>query len=525
MYKVLLVDDEDVDLEWLRRRVPWNDLGLEIIAANSGYVALHVIQEESVDILLSDIKMPVITGLELAKKARELQPKIKIAFISGHEDFEYAKKAIEVNAYGYVLKPINDSELMGLLKAIIDRLDEEHRTSTEQRSIKQTLQAVKDEIVNQWLEGKTGRIDLQLVKQYGMLFEKKIGPLVIIEIDDVEWKLSQLASGQGEEKLEQVSSIITRILVQEKLGYFYRQSLIRFVLIPVDLELERLKKVLNGMISSVRLNSQLTVTIGMGRECSSVEELSVSYKQAVQALDYKMFVGKSMIIMYELTKEDVQENAINLDEKLENVFNAVLNYELVSIVDHLDDLFVFFKNLRTRVSVYNITVHFITRLDSLLLKSGENLYDILGLDIKDLDIVFKFETVDDIKTWLMNRLFELSELLMNKKRSQDRKIIYDIRRYALEHLEEKTTLKDVAYHLGFSPNYLGHIFKEATGENFTDFLMRMRLEKACEYLLDPRMKIYEITERIGYKNILYFNRQFKDYYGFTPSEYRKKNKV
>ena len=92
-------------------------------------------------------------------------------------------------------------------------------------------------------------------------------------------------------------------------------------------------------------------------------------------------------------------------------------------------------------------------------------------------------------------------------------------------MEDKITLKDVADHFNFSPNYLGHLFKAATNEKFGDYLIRMSMERACEYLLDPLIKIYEICDRVGYKNVVYFNRQFRDYYGMTPSEYRKRNKV
>jgi len=129
-YKVMLVDDELVDLEWLKRRVPWAALNLEVIAtANSGFSALRILKEQQVDILISDIKMPIMSGLELAQKAKEIRPNLKITFISGHEDFAYARQAIVLNAFGYVLKPVKDQELMELLQSIRDVLDKEKGNS------------------------------------------------------------------------------------------------------------------------------------------------------------------------------------------------------------------------------------------------------------------------------------------------------------------------------------------------------------------------------------------------------------
>lgn len=282
---------------------------------------------------------------------------------------------------------------------------------------------------------------------------------------------------------------------------------------------------MDDLVRHVRENSRLTVTAGLGCECTSPEGYIASYRQAKEALSYKMFVGKSRIITLDHTKEKAVQSALNLEEKLGILFTAILNYDLVGIDDHLEELFRFVKELDTKVTVFNFVVHVISRLDGLLKKTEENLFAVMGWEIKDLDVVFKFETVDDIKAWLRRRLFELSELLLIRKQKQDRKLIDDIKRYVTERLEDKVTLKDVANAFGFSPNYLGHIFKEATAENFSDYLLRLRMERACEYLLDPKVKIYEIVDRIGYKNILYFNRQFKDFYGYTPSDYRKRNKV
>lgn len=123
MYKVLLADDEMLDLEGMRAFIPWAELGMEVVAAvNSGFAACEVLGSEPIDILVTDIRMPNMTGLELAAKALELQPDISVVFVSGHQDFHYIKQAMSMNAFGYVLKPMDDRELIDSLTKIREHL-------------------------------------------------------------------------------------------------------------------------------------------------------------------------------------------------------------------------------------------------------------------------------------------------------------------------------------------------------------------------------------------------------------------
>jgi two-component system response regulator YesN len=133
--------------------------------------------------------------------------------------------------------------------------------------------------------------------------------------------------------------------------------------------------------------------------------------------------------------------------------------------------------------------------------------------------------VHDMNSWLRRKLFELSERLYIKNQKQNRKIIDAIREYIDLQLTSKITLKQVAGHFSFSPNYLGQLFKEETGEHFSNYLIRVRIKRACELLLNPLLKVYEIADQLGYKNILYFHRQFKQLTGVTPGDYRKANKI
>lgn len=147
---VLLVDDEAVDLEWLRRRVLASSLDIAVVGiANSGFNALKIIEQLKVDIILSDIRMPIMSGTDFARRAKLIHPKIKIVFISGHEDFSYAKEAIQINASGYLLKPVKDKDLYEMLGSLCTAIEQERE---QNRSLSEALSLVNKELILRWFD-------------------------------------------------------------------------------------------------------------------------------------------------------------------------------------------------------------------------------------------------------------------------------------------------------------------------------------------------------------------------------------
>lgn len=154
LYKVLLADDEILDLEGMRKFIPWQEMGLEVVeAVNNGFAACEVIEREHIDILVTDIRMPNMSGLELAKKALEKQENLRIIFVSGHQDFNYVKQAISLNAHGYVLKPMDDKELIESLNKLCLDLNRKKKVRDTEEAYKQMVPIVKNEYLMQLLDG------------------------------------------------------------------------------------------------------------------------------------------------------------------------------------------------------------------------------------------------------------------------------------------------------------------------------------------------------------------------------------
>ena len=204
------------------------------------------------------------------------------------------------------------------------------------------------------------------------------------------------------------------------------------------------------------------------------------------------------------------------------IVQALLDYDLIAIDDWIEELFNRFKRIDSKHEVYEHMVHSIVHLKEQLYAMNENFDSLMEWTAPFPISMLEFDTLLDMKSWLRRNFFSLSERWHNKRNGQQRKLIDEIMHYVKEQIDKEITLKKTADHFGFNANYLGQLFKQETGQHFSNFIIEQRFNKACELLRDPTLKVYEIAERIGYKNIVYFNRLFKQSAGMSPGDYRKR---
>lgn len=491
MYKVMLVDDEILDLKGMRTFIPWNELGMEVAAAvNNGFSALEFLENESVDVLVTDVRMPNMTGLELAKQAIDKYERLRVIFVSGYQDFQYIKQAMTLNAFSYVLKPMDDQELVEALQKVRADLDEEKKKVAQELAYHQMVPLLKNEYMLQLLNGESDASTLQKLRdEHG--FSALQTPFTIAVLEDDE-RAGDWVRSYGIRHICKVDA--------NRYALFCEQE-------------DRLTDLIQALQSA---------TIGIGLPVDELEAASVSYRQALEALDLKIFHGKGSIIHYSRVHEREMEHAEHLDIQLDALFEAMSNYELVRIHDELASLYELAGRLRTELAIHSFTMYIIMKLDNHLQAMNESLFELLGFDWKSLDVLESLETIDEINGWLRRKVYELSELLQQKKQRKNWKLIQQMIAYIQERLSENVTLKQVADTFSFSPNYLGQLFKEEMNQNFSEFLISLRMEKAGQLLRETNMKVYEVAEAVGYRYLPYFSRQFKEYYGSSPLEYRRK---
>lgn len=518
MYNVLLADDEMLDLEGMKAFIPWDALGMRVAGAvTNGFEAVKVLEKQAIDILVSDVRMPGMTGLELAKRARELIPGLKIIFVSGHRDFYYAKEAMALHASDYVLKPMEDEELAAALEKIRQRLDVEREREV---TLRQIAPVVKKEYMVRLFEGTYDASQLAVLRsEYG--FDAADWPMraAVLEIDHMPG-LPDREDDQANNRVR--SELFDKLEARAaELGYRHlcRISHRRIALLIPE---EGAERAAEQLLDYARAECPYSMTAGIGLACDRPEDVQRSYTQALKALEMKMLRGRGVVIAYDSEQAEEAAAPQDVEAQLAALFQAMSNYELVEVHDHLDELFKNVSHVSSEHTIRNYAMYILMKLDVYLHAMNEDLFRLLGIDIGNLDILMQLETIGDIRSWLRRKVYEISELLQEKKKKRNWKLAQDIMVYVKARLHDNITLRDVAEQFSFSPNYLGHLFKEETGKTFSEFLISLRMETACELLRTTSLKIYEIADRVGYRYLPYFSRQFKETYGMTPLEYRRK---
>jgi two-component system response regulator YesN len=520
---ILLVDDEVIDLEWLRRRVAGSGHFPEhsVRTATSGFAALKLMEQYRIDIILSDIRMPIMTGVEFARKAKELNPEVEIVFISGHQDFSYAKEAIQMNACDYLLKPVDDDELSKMLTGLCAKIEKERK---QHISLSETLTLVNQELLLRWFnEAAPGQVETHI---HSVLTPYLQGTTAVamIEIDDMAWKIQGWSEEQRSAWSVSVSQFIRKFAQDHNLGMVIMTYDYHFVILAAVQE-QYFTALLEELIGAFYQEFSCSITVGRGMYTTELYKLHDSYRQAQAALSIKWIVGKNRLIQDASEWQPKEKIASDLEVIVDRMLKAMLDYDLTTVDDCLLQLFAGDSPLSQKNDIYDIIIRITSKLHADLRQMNEHLYEILNWDSHHPFVLFQFETVHDILSWLRRRFFELSELLYLKRQRQKRKLIDEITEYVKGRLDQKITLNEVAAHFDFTPNYLGHLFKVETNSLFSDFVGELRMKRVCELLEDPTKKVYEIAEQAGYKNIIYFNRQFKQVMGMSPGEYRKKHKI
>ncbi|MFC7681110.1 response regulator [Paenibacillus sp. GCM10028914] len=520
MYKVLLADDEVLDLEGMKQFIPWESLSMSVVdSVNNGFAACEVLEQQHVDILVTDIRMPNMTGLELAQRALAAQENLRIIFVSGYQDFGYVKQAIALNACSYVLKPMDDKELIDALIKVRHELDRDLEQQKTELAYQQMVPIFKNQYLLQLLEKPYEVVPLDVLnKEYHL--DEIVWPayIALLELDDVSWQFNHVDENGKRNMTDAFFSRLHTLLAEHFIEHVCKVTDMRTAIL-LDEHSER--STIIKILEQLKLEFPFSVTVGISNAASHIKDLHSSYLQAVAALDYKMFHGKGKWIPYgDVPSEDIKD-AENIYIRLDALLSAMTNYELVRIHDELEAMLLLASSLRSKFTIRNFAMYIILKLDEHLHTINEDLFKILGMEFKNLDILLQFETIDDIFSWLRRKVLQISEHLHNKKHSKNGRLIEEIMEDVRGRLHENITLRDIANRFSFSPNYLGVIFKEETGLNFSDYVIAMRMEKARDLLIHTKLKIYEIASQTGYQYLPYFSRQFKDTYGMTPLEYRR----
>ena len=525
-YTLLLVDDEEDILRVIIKKLQWAELGFDVIGtANNGVKALELVEAHQPDVIMTDIKMPYMDGLELITQVKRDYPATKILIFTGFDEFDYVKEALRLEVGDYILKPASSVELTSVFSQLKEKLDKELSETQNIESLQQYYQESLPFMQNNFYATLIeGRVKEEELPRY--LFNYQIplvGPFYCCLV--LHTSVSQVTS--------EMNSLLFVTAVQKQAQEFFSEKwqevcfsylgeTVMLVQLQSETELNRLTDECSRFCKYVRRKLKMVVTIGVGQVCQSLLELANSYSSGRMAVSYRALYGSSQVInIKEIAPQEMETFTLSNDMELAELLKKIHVGPKVDIEkvanQYLEELFSVTQNLAQHTVA-------VAELIGTLYRFAVNnnvLIPPLSGNIKELYTALPDFEPSALQIWLVETSCMLHEELRKARNHTTKSLVLKAQAYVRNHYaDDSLSLDDVCQALGVSNSYFSSMFKKEAGMSFISYLTDYRLERASRLLLETDEKSYVIGQKVGYVDPNYFSYVFKRRFGRSPLKYR-----
>lgn len=525
-YKVLLVDDEEEVMNVIEHKIDWERLGFEVIGkAQNGVKALEVAEKAQPDVVITDIKMPYMDGLELARRLKEDNPSVRIMILTGFDEFEYAKEAVHLEVEEYVLKPVNSNELSDCMMRLKQNLDKERDEKLNVQKLQQyymeSLELLQTNFFCSLIEGRVqdGEVD-KYMDAYQITVNGPYYCSVVFHVSE-----SRVPEGMA-------PLLLTMSLQREASEKFkdrwkckaftYLSNVVMLVELPSEESISQLTDDCDWFCRWADRFLGAVVTAGIGKACNDFHGINLSYEGAREAISYRVIYGTGRSINIGDIAPKGQELSMQLEDiQMNDLFKAIhlgvredIERAVVTMVKQL-------REMAKTVNQYNFATMEI--VGHLYRFCGNNY---LQFENHIGDIKNPYEAVpqmDDqtLTNWIIHVALSISEELKNARTTSLRCLITEAKNMVRDnYADPDLSLDMVCSKVGVSNSYFSSVFKKEVGQSFITYLTDYRMERALHLILETSEKSYEIAEHVGYVDANYFSYVFKRKFGMSPSKYR-----
>ncbi|MEK3914742.1 response regulator [Paenibacillus sp. FSL H7-0331] len=543
MFELLIVDDEKFVVDNLASTYPWEDLGITAIhTAHSAHEALQIIQFENIHIVITDIRMPGISGLELIDQIHKLSSKTKCILLSGHSDFSYAQHAVSSRAVAYLLKPVKEEELIQTVQTAIDQIETEWKEVTSHQrtlyTLSEHLPQLRSALLNDLLQGKYIP---------PLMLNKKLTMFNLPDQRDQLFAMMFVRMEQGFSNYDDYSRSllefgivnISEEIFAEKFQLWQCKDIydyLVFVITPKD----------SGFLSGSEMNEQKARKILEKLSLQLQDSVTQFLKGSVSVLisDWGSYPDQ-IYPFYQNSISIIRRHPENLHgffisskhvvppaefQPLRNLYEPPMLIHLLEAgrFSAVEDKFMsIIDELRTKKGyTYEYMQETALMLGSAVLqtlhKQGLLLEQFADIGILKATDHETLASIDSLEKWGTTMIDSLREHAVKETKGSHHTIIQKVQEFVHAHLDQDVSLQSLADHVYLHPAYLSKIFKLETGEGMSDYIYRLRMEKASHLLSETNEKIHEISRKSGYVNPSHFSRVFKKYFNMTPDEYRSR---
>ncbi|OAS89230.1 response regulator [Metabacillus litoralis] len=510
MYKLLIVDDEKIVIEGLNSAINWNENQIELVgSASCGKEALQKIVDMKPDIVLQDIRIPGINGLDLIQQAKQLNLDTVFIIISGYSEFSYAKRAIELEAIDYLVKPIEVEEILTSIKKAICKFDKLKEEKQIDKRMKLYETALDEKQVLEFILGN-----------------QNVHPDVLRNVNEYSFTVIDFKGFREEPSLEEKIHFITigiKALLTEKGLQAFPYSIDKTITILVS-NSSQITDFLDGVFKLVSKYHNSDVAIGISQSYFDFSKVNHAYQEAKDLVKLGIFTNK---IFTTYTDLENMNNIIgpSMIEEIDQYFTICKSDVFLEINDMIDHIINYSK--QSRLSP-NKSKFLCFKWAINLLEYIENEFELtnpVGERHEIYEKLNSLDSLDEMKAWLRRLASQMTDMLNNHKISYNDKLIMELKSYLKTHFREPIVLEELGEHFYKSPAYLCSLFSRSAGKTIFEYITILRMNSAKELLRTSNYKVSEIATKVGYENDKYFYQVFKKNIGITPSQYRSQHLV
>ncbi|MHA6482249.1 response regulator [Paenibacillus sp. strain BS8-2] len=540
MYKLFIAEDESTIRNGLMTMIKWEELGVHVCGdAANGVEALERMQHVQPDLLLLDIRMPFMNGLELLKALQDNERCPVAIILTGYNEFDYAQQAIKLGAFDYLVKPCRPSEVRDVVSRAIKMLDtkqdQEQHVHHIQRLWRQGNPIVISHQLGSWLRSPKSPWENRHSIARSINMRIHLDQLQVAVFRNDSKSLQELDYGPTDVELVRYAALniieelfATVLAMQAEVIRHHEDIVVLFNPARED-KPEELRNHLERVQSNLQSYLRLSFSIGVSGHLTSIDDIHSSYREALAALDDRFFYGEGGIYVYDETSHNQQHDSTfvlidSLRRTEVSVLEAVHGYRFQEALEQLD---MWFQLLRTNPTLSRsfIQLQAITLATKLIEMMHEQDMDadsdagrsdgLLAL----YEALPQLETIDELVGLMSNLLHQL--VLGLSRRKPRHRTIEQMTRMIEEQLTDHLSLAQYAERLFVNASYLSSLFKQEMGINFVDYIHQKRIERAKLLLKDQSLKIQEIAYAVGYTDETHFSKTFKKWTGYSPSQFVK----
>ncbi|MGN0413100.1 MAG: response regulator [Lachnospiraceae bacterium] len=533
MLKMLIVDDENQIREGLRHILEWEEYNIEICGeASNGKEALEKIEQTHPDVVITDMKMPVMDGLELLAQVKDKYPWIKFVVLSGYDDFSLVRKAMKYGAFDYLLKPAGKNELIQILEELMD-----HQENKEDRQdlLQKEPQNVEEESISMAKSMLMNRIVTNSIS--AMEYHEKMDLLelsfgtgelavAILDLDNI-FDYQERASFS----IKDVYMVCKKYLEENKLGIPFVSTAGAMAIVLTDVDASQmplgLKAQLEQLLAQIQEAGFPQMYFAVSRAVKSYRNLPLAYQEAKDTLRYKYIFEEGMVLFAEEIREyfknrEVEKQHVSSEQVEKLIIGNNMDQNPMEYIEQIlgeageESGYADFYVLRNKAME---VVFFLYQF--LLTQFSTDQAKIMKEKDSAMHKIAEIRSRHEMKRFLMTQFANASAMYQAKQNPGYSKIIVDMLKYVKEHYDNiNLSLQFLADEYGANSAYLGRLFRKETGTGFTDYLNIYRVEQAKKLLKETNLKGVDLSEKVGFSNYNYFYIVFKKITGQKPMEIR-----